>query len=177
MMIDSPSRPPLNLTVIRLSMYFPKSRIFSFFGRSAWPAAAPAPPCAPPRPPPPPPRPPRSPRLRPPRKAARSDDMVVLWESEWWRGWRRIDGCLRQERALPQVYGPCPRSICHMTEGHALGLGRCLGVEIFISAAASYLKSRASASHPAAALHLHPPNLPVTGETAQLLFLTLVRRL
>jgi hypothetical protein len=70
------SLPPLNLTLISLSMYLAKSRIFSFFGRSVcW--------CPPPPPRPPPPRPPRwllspSPRPlpplpRPPRKLARSD--------------------------------------------------------------------------------------------------------
>lgn len=51
--IYAPSRPPLNFTVILLSIYFPKSKIFSFLGLSC-------PCCAlPPRPGPPPPRPPR----------------------------------------------------------------------------------------------------------------------
>jgi hypothetical protein len=67
-----PSRPPLNLTVIRLSMYFFRSRMFSFLGLScpdappAPPGAAAAAPAPPPRPGPPPPRPPPPP-LDPPR--------------------------------------------------------------------------------------------------------------
>jgi hypothetical protein len=70
-----PSRPPLNLTVICLSMYLLRSRMFSFLGRSACPPAPPA--CAPPRPPP---RPPRSPPLPPPRpRNAPRSDMVVTW--------------------------------------------------------------------------------------------------
>ena len=78
----TPSRPQLNLTVICLSMYFSKLRIFSFLGFSdcAEPAAPP---------PPRPPRPPRSPRLapRPPRMLARSD--IEWWWS--WRSWQRSD--------------------------------------------------------------------------------------
>lgn len=41
--IGAPSRPPLNFTVISLSMYLVKSRIFSFL-RSAAGAAPPPPP-------------------------------------------------------------------------------------------------------------------------------------
>lgn len=79
-----PSRPPLNLTQISLSLYLDRSRMFSFLGFSfcsllllllLLPPAPPPPPRPPlpprewprsPRPPPPPPRP-------PPRKFARSD--------------------------------------------------------------------------------------------------------
>src|SRR5687768_12623130 len=44
-----PSRPPLNLTVICLSMYFPRSKMFSFFGLSfSWCCCPPAPPPRPP---------------------------------------------------------------------------------------------------------------------------------
>jgi hypothetical protein len=53
------SRPPVNLTQIFLSMYFPKSRIFSFFGRSR------SPPEWPPRPSCPPPLGPPRPRCSP----------------------------------------------------------------------------------------------------------------
>lgn len=61
-----PSRPPLNLTRICLSMNLLRSRIFSFFGLSAWPPAPPPPSLwCPPRPPPAFPRPP--PPRGPPR--------------------------------------------------------------------------------------------------------------
>lgn len=39
-----PSRPPVNFTVMALSIYFPKSRIFSFLGRSLLDVWAPRPP-------------------------------------------------------------------------------------------------------------------------------------
>jgi hypothetical protein len=76
------SLPPLNFTLICLSMYLLRSRIFSFFGRSVCPAAPPA--CAPPRPPPRPPRsPPRAPP-RPPRNAPRSDIVYAWCERRVW---------------------------------------------------------------------------------------------
>lgn len=70
MALRIPSRPPLNLTLICLSMYLARSRIFSFLGRSRSPDWLPPPAPPPPRPPPLPPRkfppwpppPPRPPR-------------------------------------------------------------------------------------------------------------------
>ena len=73
---NSPSRPPVNLTVISLSMYFPRSRIFSFLGFSRSPPAWVL--CAPPRPPPPPPLPPPS-WLLPPRPPPRPPLPPRVW--------------------------------------------------------------------------------------------------
>lgn len=84
-----PSLPPLNLTVISLSIYLARSRIFSFLGLSlSWCCPPwPPPPLPPPRPPrwpesPPPPPPPRPPP-RPPRKCPRSDMIKAQTEIGW----------------------------------------------------------------------------------------------
>ena len=45
---NKPSRPPVNFTVMDLSMYFPRSRMFSFLGRSPGVWAPPLPPSWPP---------------------------------------------------------------------------------------------------------------------------------
>ena len=81
---DSLSLPPLNLTMISLSMYLAKSSIFSFFGFSApWACAPPPPPplAAPPRPRSPPPRPPPPRPLKLPLSdmEARVLRLVVVW--------------------------------------------------------------------------------------------------
>lgn len=46
--IGIPSLPPVNLTVICLSMYFPRSRMFSFLGLSVLDPWPPRPPSCPP---------------------------------------------------------------------------------------------------------------------------------
>ena len=71
---DPLSLPPLNLTIISLSIYLARSKMFSFFGFSApwvWPPAPPLPP--PPRPRSPAPRPPRPPPPPRPLKLPLSD--------------------------------------------------------------------------------------------------------
>ncbi len=95
---NSLSLPPLNLTIISLSMYFAKSKIFSFFGFSAPCACGPPPPlAAPPRPRSPPPPAPRPPPPRPLKlplsdMEARVLRLVVVW---LWLGWRHQRGQMR----------------------------------------------------------------------------------